>query len=219
MAAALACFRGNQVETLPLGGGLVVFKRHEDYADAALGLASWCRALIKSPTVERPPSPPKPAWTPAGDRPLGRRKRRARAPPSRSAAPAPSRSAAPAPSRSAPARSAASATPPPPPAPPAFLDDALRCELTRFEDDGYGLVVARCSLRAPRAPLCEFRLRGPRAASTNVAPRLAPRRPPSPRAGGAPAPPTGERLATLAFRDEPPSTATLLLLADDPVSD
>ena len=93
-----------------------------------------------------------------------------------------------------------------------FIDDRAEflSDLLDFYDGGYGLVVMKVALDEEGCT-CEFRLKGPVAASTGVGDRLL-----EPVLALPEAPVNFEDLS---FVDHPPTAATLLLLADEPVSE
>jgi hypothetical protein len=200
LRACVARFRGKDEDSV-VAGGVVTFEDHQDFCDATLALCDWCWALKPEALPPPPPvvSPEKqPDWCPAGaparrvhDRRLAvnflgggpaRVHRRRR-------------------SRPLPQQQRRRQSLP---------KELGRGELLDFYDGGYGLVVVKIALDEEGCT-CEFRLKGPVAASTNVGERLL-----EPVLALPEAPVNFEDLS---FVDHPPTAATLLLLADEPVSE
>ena len=199
LRACVARFRGKDEDSV-VAGGVLTFESHEDFCDATLALCDWCWAL--KPEITPPPPPVvsperQPDWCPAGapmrrvhDRRLAvnflgggpaRVSRRRRRPVQQQQRRRQS-----------------------------LPKELGRGELLDFYDGGYGLVVVKIALDEEGCT-CEFRLKGPVAASTNVGERLL-----EPVLALPEAPVNFEDLS---FVDHPPTAATLLLLADEPVSE
>lgn len=198
LRACVARFRYTDEDQV-VAGGSVTFGDHADFCDATLALCAFCDALepqdLPLPPQVTPP-PPRPDWCPAGA-PVRRVHDRRLSTNFVGGGPARVHRR----KRRPPLQHHQMK---------AVPTDLGRGELLDFYDGGYGLVVVRLALEG--GCTCEFRLKGPVPASTLVNERLR-----EPVLALPEAPPVN--FEDLSFVDHPPTAATLLLLADEPVSE
>ena len=199
LRACVARFRGKDEDSVA-AGGVLTFESHEDFCDATLALCDWCWAL--KPEAHPPPPPlvtpePQRDWCPAGA-PMRRVHDRRLAVTFSGGGPARVSRRRRRPIQQQQRRRQ------------SLPKELGRGELLDFYDGGYGLVVVKIALDEEGCT-CEFRLKGPVASSTGVGERLL-----EPVLALPEAPVNFEDLS---FVDHPPTAATLLLLADEPVSE